>query len=219
MMNSLAIILAVITFSGTVTTGDPPLKRILPHHPHDVISAVAFSPGYPEDGRIFVASPGTINLFLTSSDHGLTWKPSRSGIRGEVFREIALASDWAESGVMYVVTEDGGLQTSSNAGKTWEPPTCSKRLRFLVVPPVDSKGRRTLFFAAVRAMFASFDGGATFKEVLRPAESHIESIAVSPQFEQDSTLFVGTSDGNLMISKSCSRRKALSRVATVSQSE
>ncbi|MFT4512586.1 MAG: photosystem II stability/assembly factor-like uncharacterized protein [Planctomycetota bacterium] len=180
--------------------GDPPAKP-LPHHPHDIISAVAFAPGYPADPRMFVASPGTINLFLVSNDRGLTWKPSRSGIRGQVFRQIVLASDWDTSGVTYVVTKDGGLQVSENAGKTWGDPVHNHRLSFLVVPPVAEDGTRAVFFAAGHEMMASFDGGKTSHRVFAPKAGHIESIAVSPGFEHDRTIFAGTSTGLLMTSK------------------
>ncbi|MEC8652883.1 MAG: hypothetical protein VYA51_07875 [Planctomycetota bacterium] len=172
-----------------------------PHHPHDIISAVAFAPDYPEDPRMFVASPGTINLFLVSADGGYTWKPTRSGIRGQVFREIVLASDWTESGVTYVITEDGGLQVSEDHGKTWGDPVCSKRLRFLAAPPVASDGVRAVFFATGSDLFASNDGGATNRHLFKPERGHIEAIAVSPEYEQDETLFVALSDAQLMISR------------------
>lgn len=192
-----ALLLHLIVGGGDSTKAPP---APIPHHPHDIISAVAFAPGYPEDPRMFVASPGTINLFLVSEDRGLTWRPSRSGIRGQVFREIVLASDWETSGVTYVVTEDGGLQISENAGKTWADPVCNKRLRLLAVPPVQKDGTRPVFFASNSTVFASFDGGATHREVLASKGGHVESIAVSRTFEQDQTVFVGTSDARLLVS-------------------
>ena len=117
-----------------------------------------------------------------------------------MFREIVLASDWDSSGVTYVVTEDGGLQVSENAGKTWGEPVCNKRLRFLAVPPVSTDGTRSLFFAAAHQVFRSTDGGKTHTSVMLPKGGHVESLAVSLQYEIDQTVFVGLSDGRLMIS-------------------
>lgn len=159
---------------------------------------------------MFVASPGTINLFLVSHDHGLTWEASRSGIRGEVFRQIGIASDWDTSGIAYVITEDGGLQVSTDFGRTWAAPVCDKRLRHLVVPPVAADGTRTLFFAATNALFRSEDGGETFDAIYWPGQGHIDAIAVSPDFETDGTVFVGTSEGQL--AKSLNRGKTWQQV-------
>lgn len=195
----------LLTFAACLATAAPHGEPRLPHHPHDIIAAVALSPRFPADPRMFVASPGTINLFLMSTDHGLTWEPRRSGIRGEVFQQIALASDWADSGVMYVITEDGGLQISTDAGQSWQPPVCDKRLRHIAVPPVRSDGTRTLFFASANQVFASSDGGTTNHEVLAVRDARIETIAVPLAFEREPVLFVGLSDGRLMSSSDSGR--------------
>jgi len=210
--SSFALLLAVLALLGIADDGGPETSRFVPHHPHDVISAVAFSPDYPSDPRMFVASPGTINLFLASGDRGLTWKPTRSGIRGQVFREIALASDWRESGLTYVVTEDGGLQISSNGGRTWGDPVAANRLRMLAVPPVAEDGRRVLFFAAGNAVFMSPNGGESHQVVFRPSVGHVESLAVSPDFAHDKTVFAGTSDGHLHISNDSGRSWRVTRL-------
>ncbi len=197
MLSTLSLAVALALPDG----GWPP-PVALPHHPHDVIAAVALAPRYPEDPRMFVASPGTINLFLVSVDHGRTWKPSRSGIRGQVFRQIEFASDFYDSHMMYVLTEDGGLQISNDEGKTWQPPAFgSKRIRHMAVADVTPDGGRTVFVANIREVMMTTDGGKTHKTMLAPVEGHVRSLALSPAFHEDQTVFVGLSDGRLMISR------------------
>ncbi|MBI5851795.1 MAG: hypothetical protein HZB39_12330 [Planctomycetes bacterium] len=196
MHHSLVALALALGALGLTGPSSPPL----PHHPHDIIAATALSPRFPEDPRMFVASPGTINLFMVSSDFGFTWEPSRSGIRGEVFRRIAFASDWTESGLAYLVTEDGGLQVSADFGKTWQPPGGGERLRHLAVPPVGSDGRRALFFASSAILYGSFDNGATHKTIFGWRNVRIESVAVSKTFATDHTVFVGLADGRFMFS-------------------
>lgn len=194
---ALTIWFAALPASG----GEPPPR----HHPHDIVAAVGMTPSYPADPRLFVASPGTMNLFLVSDDHAVTWKPARTGVRGAVFRAIGFASDWATSQTMYLVTEDGGLQVSTDAGRRWQPPVCNQRLRHIAVAPVGRDGERALFFAGKDTVFASFDGGTTHEAVLRTGEAHVESLAVSPQFAGDRVVFVGLSTGQLRISSDAGR--------------
>ena len=181
--------------------GGPAAASPLPHHPHDIISAVAFSPDYPADPRLFVASPGTINLFLVSEDHAYTWRPTRSGVRGQAFREIALASDWSRSGVAFVLTEDGGLQRSDDFGRTWGAPLSSERLQLLCAANVQADGARPLLVATEQAVLLSQDGGQAFRTVLRSPGPKVESIALSPTVERDGAIFVGLADGALMQSR------------------
>lgn len=198
-------------FIASVLGGASPAEP--PHHPHDIVAAIGISPDFPEDPRLFVASPGTMNLFLVSTDFGVTFRPSRTGVRGTVFRDIGFASDWSESGVMYLVTEDGGLQQSNDRGESWQPPLLNTRLRHIAVAPVAEDGSRVLFCASKEAVHASFDGGATFRVVFEAEDTHIESLAVSPQFGADQTVFVGLADGHLARSSDAGKAWATTKLA------
>ena len=49
--------------------------------------------------------------------------------------------------------------------------------------------------------FVNQSVGATNRHLFKPERGHIEAIAVSPEYEQDKTLFVALSDAQLMISR------------------
>lgn len=141
-----------------------------------------------------------MNLFNVTRDFGSTFQPSRTGVRGTVFKSVAFASDWDESGIAYLLTEDGGLQLSEDHGASWQPPVLNDRLRHLAVAPVAEGGARALLCASMRKVYASLDGGATFRVVHQSKDVHVEAVALSPAFGADRTMFIGLSDGRLMTS-------------------
>lgn len=176
-------------------------RSALAHHPHDPIDAFAINPAYPTDQAIFVASAGSVNLFLQSEDSGRIWRERRSGLKSRQFRAVSVASDWSESGTAYAAG-DGGLQWTTNRGRAWNSPPLRGDLLHLAVPPVSPTGQ-SLFYATDRILYGSFDGGRTdavLGKIPPSSPVRIASMAVSPSFDVDSTVVVALSDSSVALS-------------------
>lgn len=184
----------------------------LGHHPHDVINCFAISPNYASDGTIFLASKGSINLFLASRD-GETWQSIRSGLRSQRVFDIAFASDWARSGRAYVVG-DAGLERTSDRGLTWHrvwsPPKIDGAtwfelsIRHLALPAASKDAEEVVYVATAKAVFRI--AGNTAAEIELPArKGQILMLGVSPDFHHDRTIAIGTNKGQLHISHDAGR--------------
>lgn len=175
------------------------------HHPHDVISAVAVSPDFAHDATIVCASPGSINVLLISRDGGLTWDPLHRGLRGTEYHVLEFAPDWRTSGVLYVGTEEGGLQVSSDRGRSWSapPPNLTSHVHFITSAPASGSGAPTVFCDRYGCyLYRSDDHGVTFHQLWRlPTNfANITAIAVSPTFAVDGIVIVSTDDGRVHFS-------------------
>lgn len=172
------------------------------HHPHDVIDAIALNPGYPGDPTLFVGSAGSMKIFVVSRNHGYTWTESRSGYLGFKVTDLAVASDWQSSGIVYVASLEAGLQRSTDRGMTYGPSLTSVSVEFIAAAKVPASGERVLFAASRRRMERAEDG-VTFELVDLPlGEAELLSVEVSPAYESDQTVAVTTSDQRLLISES-----------------
>jgi len=197
MTRALFMIIAALLISAAGTTPAP----LIPHHPHDVIDDVALAPGFTERPTVFVASSGTMRLFLRSDNGGHSWVSRRNGMRGAQLFEFEIASDWERSNAIYAVLGRGGLQRSLDGGESWEVMETGYWTH-VTLAPADADGAQTLFFASETAVRRSDNGGVSSKHVLGnlPVESSITTIAVSPDYGEDKTIVVGTRDKRILLS-------------------
>ena len=81
--------------------GDPPVKAPIPHHPHDVIATVAFAPGYPEDPRMFMASPDVETLYWIRDlvQKGASWFTEKGCNGSKGLRTFSVSGRVKEPGV------------------------------------------------------------------------------------------------------------------------
>lgn len=191
---------ALVVILLAAGTGDAPAPPI-PHHPHDVIDDVALVPNYGERPTVFVASSGTMRLFLRSDNGGHTWVSARNGMRGAELFEFEVAPDWKQSSAIYAVLGRSGLQRSTDGGQSWEVLAKGYWIHVALAPTAPD-GRQTLFYASGTAIRRSDDGGASSTHVLGnlPAESSITTVAVSPGYWTDKTVVVGTRDKRVLFS-------------------
>lgn len=170
------------------------------HHPHDVIAALAVSPDFARDRTIVCASPGSINVLIISRDGGLTWDPLHRGLRGTDYKVLEFAADWATSGVLYVGTEEGGLQVSRDRGRSWEPapPNLTSHVHRIASAP-RNQGATVFCNRYGRLLYRSDDHGLTFRVLwtLPSNFANITSIAVSPSYAVDHVVVVSTDDGRI----------------------
>ena len=125
------------------------------HHPHDPIDAFALNPLYPDNTLMLLASDGSYNVMVRSSDHARTWREARQGLVGRAATAFSFAPDWPETPYIYAITGLGGLQVSWNGGRSWNAPFGGHaRLQFLEVASEPVRGR-SVFYAGSDTLFAA----------------------------------------------------------------
>ena len=186
---------SVLLFGLCLATSPAPA----PHHPHDVVGAIAISPGYPQDPTLFCSMAGTINLFLMSRDGGYTWRESRSGLRGSKISSVEFHPEWVRSGIAWVAMPDAGIQSTSDFGVTWQP--ASIRRAVIAMDVARASEGVALYLATYKELFLSKDGGKTDQAIPLPVRgAHIDSVSLSPTYAVDQTVAVTTSDSRILLS-------------------
>lgn len=183
-----------------------------PHHPHDVVGAIAISPGFPQDATLFCSMAGTINLFLMSRDGGYTWREARSGLRGAKISAVEFHPDWVKNGTAWVAMPDIGIQSTRDFGLTWEAATIHRPVMAMDV--ARSKDGVALYFATSTELFVSNDGGKSDQEVaLSIGDARIDSLSLSPTFAVDRTIAITTSDAKVHVSSDAGATWAVCKLA------
>lgn len=172
------------------------------HHPHDPINAFFVSPAYEADGTIFVASNGSMNVFVGSTDRGRTWTEHRRGLLGHGLQALAAAPDWESSGLAYAITREGALQMTADRGQTWGAPWYRGGMLYLDVV-AKSSGEAMVLFASADVLYegtAFGDSVAVLGKIPAHLDLTLRCIGASPLFEEDRTVAVGLSDSTLAVS-------------------
>lgn len=174
----------------------------VPHHPHDVVGAIAISPGFPQDPTVMISMAGTINLFLMSRDGGYTWKDARSGLRGSKISAIEFAPDWTTSGTAWVAMSDVGIQRTTDYGVSWQPAAIERPVVAMVAARSGPAGAVAIYHATYTELFASDDRGRTDRAIPLPlGKATIAGLSVSPTHELDRAVAVATSDRRVLVSR------------------
>ncbi len=173
------------------------------HDPHDDISAIAVSPSFATDHTLFAGTYQVTvtlytNVLMKSQDAGLTWQvvPNFPNFQSSA---IAMSPNYANDGTVFVSTLGGGILESIDGGTTWSSvgATLGIDVTALALSPSFASDR-TLIAESTTGLYKSVDGGATWSLLL--ADSSVTSIAFSPQFDTDGTIFVGTASQDLYLS-------------------
>jgi DNA-binding beta-propeller fold protein YncE/photosystem II stability/assembly factor-like uncharacterized protein len=173
------------------------------------VDAIAFSPGYAINRTARLSSPKSAYAWLKnrglyrSTDGGTSWE--------QVFEEewsvqsLALSPRFSTDGMLFVGVLFGQLYQSLDGGFTWQDlnaglPAGTVWVRALVLSP-DFERDGTLFAGLDRGVIKSTDGGRTWRPVNAglPLKDDgqppsVLSLAISPDYPADGTLFVGLVD-------------------------
>jgi photosystem II stability/assembly factor-like uncharacterized protein len=176
---------------------------------------VVFSPDFANDGTIFSA---TWVRIVKSSDRGASWRevtvsppPSDDHLRQFV---LAVSPTFASDQTLFAATRQGEIFRSERAGEadTWTRVSrLGERVRSLAVAP-EGASDRVLYAGTVVGVYASTDGGRTWKEAGPRMEAAAEGretdagaqVAISPAHGADGTAFAGT-DSGLFVTRDAGR--------------
>jgi photosystem II stability/assembly factor-like uncharacterized protein len=166
------------------------------------VDAIAFSPDYAMD-RTAYAWMKNRGLYR-STDGGASWEQV-SEEEGWSVQSLVLSPRFPTDGMLFVGALFGQLHQSLDGGFTWQDlsmglPEGTVWVRALVLSP-DSESDGTLFAGLDEGVIKSTDGGRTWQPVnaglpLKDDDKlpSVLSLAISPDYASDGTLFVGLVD-------------------------
>lgn len=179
-----------------------------------IITDIVFSPNFSSDKTFFVATENE-GIFKTV-DNGSSFSAINRGLSDKSIQDIVIltnsdrenftlfASAWHE-GIFY--SEDGGnsWQKKGQKGLTKDTQADEERynkahfsdLRFSNTFSQDE----TIFLAGFNGLFKSINGGDSWNELVTLSPRIIITLAISPDYKNDSTIAVGTYRKTAYLSK------------------
>ena len=156
-------------------------------------TALAVSPAFLSDGTMYACGSG----LYRSTDRGVTFERLRDGKFGR--RSITFAPDYATSGEVYCLEgKDGFVRLGKGADWTPSNDGLEGFMPSRVVASPSMREDATLFVTTHGGgVFRSQDRGLSWQRVSAfpsPVDNGL-SLAISPNFAEDSMLFVGAFDG------------------------
>ena len=160
---------------------------------------LALSPSFASDSTIFVAGPDWDTWVHRSQNGGRTWQPV--GDRPTPVTGFAISPDFAQSGIIFAVSESEGVLRSTDWGTNWAP------YNNQLANHAPTALKLSAQYADNGISVVATAGGGIHESVafgpwqrLTPPNSpvdHAFSLALSPGYPEDGTIFAGTYDGIL----------------------
>jgi len=158
--------------------------------------AVVFSPAYSQDQTIYVAGAG--GLYETTNQ-GTSWTLASS----LSLLNVALSPNFATDNTLFIVTSSMTVFESTNRGQTFTqialPVSINSALSVIAVSPNFDVDGTLLLGTATDGIYESTNRGSSWVSVT-PAQPSpaVTSLAFSPGFLSDQTVFAGTAAGVLI---------------------
>ena len=172
------------------------------HHPHDVVDALVLSKGFANNGTAYLASAGSINVFVKTTNFGHTWRDARAGLVGRTHRALRMARGPLGQDMPYVISDVGGLQFLPEGEGTWAAPVQEGSFSLLDVASMPG-GEVTVFYGTNYELFRSVDSGYTgttvFESLLYP-QVKLVAVAVSPSYATEPAVAMALNDGDVRLS-------------------
>ncbi len=156
------------------------------------VSSIAFSPDYATDETVFAGTDGG-ELFKTT-DGGASWQLCNGSVQSSKIRTIAVSPLFGTDGIVCYGTEEHGVLGSADGGATWFSANQGLQARYifrLVFSP-DFDVDQTLFVGTAGGLFKSVDKGLNWFQPAPHAGFFVTSVALSPTYGQDQTLYAAT---------------------------
>ncbi len=173
---------------------------------------LALSPEFDRDGTAALYAAGEPALLQFSQDGGEHWRTLEARLPGNGdLRLISLAPAYARWQVMFALDSAGDLYRSADGGQGWQRVLVTgsvnaersqivygsneeQRPVFLLVSGVRYEGESQVAWGK---LFRSTDGGQHWSAIQAGAGIPT-ALAISPSFDQDGLIFVGTADGRVL---------------------
>lgn len=172
--------------------------------PNSDITTLAFSPSYASDHTILAATFGD-GVFV-SRDSGTTWNASNEGISDLEITTIAMSPYYEEDSTIFVASAAEGVFKSTDGGRSWFKTGEVKRtlsaqtqahFQALAIT-IDHTNDLLIFLGMFEGLWKSADGGLTWQYVELLPTYLVRSLALSPNYEEDQTLFAATYGGGIL---------------------
>ncbi len=158
---------------------------------------LAISPDFADDATVFTSGYGM--LLSISNDAGKSWDFSARDVNALSTYALAVAPTWRTEGLI-VLGVNEGVWSSRNRGASWNlvrldpfarpdgPRQDHDIFQFAFSPAFATD--RTCFGVSFGGVYVSNDAAASF-ETRAPPSRWLKALAVSPNFAEDKTFFVG----------------------------
>lgn len=176
------------------------------------IRTLAISPNFFSDKTFFVGTEKR-GIFKTV-DGGKTFEEVNEGVSDKSISSIAFSPNYTNDLTLYASTWKEGVFQSNNGGKNWKKSSQGltrnhqadqieyQRPHFSKLKIANtSSPDKTLFLAGFNGLFQSTNGGGFWKEMDTLSASLIQGIALSPNYQNDSSLAITTYLGGAYLSK------------------
>ncbi|NEO99048.1 MAG: sialidase [Symploca sp. SIO2E9] len=179
-------------------------KEIFTLKDSGIITAIVISPNFTSDSTWLVGTEKG-GIFKTV-DQGSSFSESNQGLSEKLIRDIVVYSQDKSNFTIFVSTWNEGVFYSNDAGNTWH----KKAIKGLTkdIQADDDKYQRphfsdlrisnafvkdqTLFLGGFDGLFKSTDGGNVWIEKDTLSAKIITTVALSPDYKNDSTVAIGT---------------------------
>jgi len=167
------------------------------------ISALAVSPDYAHDHRLFAGVVG-LGLFK-STDGGQLWQPASAGLSSMGILQILLSPGFSHDQTAFVLAEpsDHGLYRSRDGGRTWQ--LLEAQLKSVAMSPEFDVDRTLIGVVSgysrpekVDELRISRDGGEHWERLGdAPGGASVQWLSLAPFFAKWHVLFACSDDGSL----------------------
>jgi photosystem II stability/assembly factor-like uncharacterized protein len=173
----------------------------------DRVTTLAFSPNAEIDNTLYIGTGG--GKIYKSVNTGESFEEIGRGIpeTARAIEDIIVSPNYASDSAIYASTWHDGLYISRDGGKTWTKfdtgLTRDHQADDFKTPHFTDLevNKDTMFLAGFNGLFTSADGGQNWRELNTLLKGTVISLAVSPNYANDSTVAVATYVGNIFISR------------------
>ena len=173
------------------------------HSPHDPVWALALSPTFGADKKIFVGQIGAHEWrameILASHDGGASWGVSPRGLDNVgPLTSCSSAPGGAVDRAIFCTSFGDGVFRSLDGGLTWARTNTGLADLLVMTSTValNPHSRPVVWVTTLNGLvYGSQDLGATWARLLVIAP--VSAVAASADFSTDATVFVGTPDGRI----------------------
>lgn len=174
------------------------------------ITALAISPNKTRDNTFYVGTENS-GIFKTV-DGGKSLVSIEQGVSDKYIEDIVILEDDSAQDIVWISTWNEGAFQSVDSGKTWTKfsqgltkesqadSMKSPHFTDLSISPAFSRDK-TMFLGGFDGLFKSTDGGRIWQEIETLSLGTITSMAVSPNYQNDSTIAIVTYVGSVDISR------------------